>query len=529
MPRGNLILSRAVLLLSLLGFACLPLFAQEAPTPPPETPPAAAPVPAEPTAADAGARLLLAISSAEYPVTPGDTYRITYLQAGTSVASEVTVQSDYTLNMGIFGVFNTRGMTFAELRPTVEKKVAASYPRSTPALTIVSVGVFQVLVRGEVLRVANVSAWGLSRLSDLLSGLLDPYSSIREVRVISPGGQAQVYDLFQAERFGRMDQNPYVRPGDVIEVARRGREVQLVGEVLRPGTYQLLKEDSLEELIERYGGGLTRLAEPSRIRIERVEAQAARTYYIDLKAEYRRVDLVDGDVVTVRSQVTGMPLVFLEGAVLPRPSDASLLGVAAAAPAGEGESASGEATVYNRINQPIKPGETLFGLLEENWPFISAYADLPRAYLLREGKPEPIPVDLERMRRGDTRLADLELVPNDRLVIPSRLFVAPSTVSVFGAVLSPGQYPYVPGRDFMYYLQLAGGINPAQNIGDRVRILDAEGRLQRKNYELRPGDRIYVPNNRFIDNFNRYFPIISSSLAVTTAVITILNLVGPQR
>ncbi len=515
-------MSRVVLLVSLLGLICsLPLFAQDASTPAPTAATTAAALAG--STAEASARLALATSSAQYPVTPGDIYRITYQQAGTVVGYDALVQSDYTLNLGIFGVFSAQGLAFTELRPIVEKKVAAAYPRSTPSLTIASVGVFQVRVQGDVTRVSTVTAWGLSRLSDIVTGLLDPYSSVRSIRVISRDGQARLYDLFQAQRFGRMDQDPYIRPGDVVEIVRRDREVQLAGEVLRPGTYQLLKEDGLADLIERYGGGLTRLADPSRIRIERVETEAARTYYVDLKVEYRQVGLEDGDVVTVRSRTSGMPVVFIEGAVLNKPSIPGTLGVAAA-PAAPPASGT-DAAAYNRITQPFKPGETLFGVLEENWPYLSPYADLPRAYLLREGKAEPQPVNLELARRGDPSVADLEVAPNDRLVIPSRLFVAPATVSVFGAVLTPGQYPYVPGRGYSYYLDLAGGIDPARNSRDVVQILDAEGRLRHKEYLLKPGDRIYVPANRFVDNFNRYFPIISSSVAFATAMITLLQLV----
>ena len=121
-------------------------------------------------------------------MTPGDIYRITYQQAGTSVGNDALVQSDYTLNLGIFGVFDARDLTFTELRPLVEKKVAAAYPRSTPSLTIASVGAFQVRVQGEVSWVSTVTAWGLSRLSDVVSGLLAPYSSVRSIRVVSLDG-----------------------------------------------------------------------------------------------------------------------------------------------------------------------------------------------------------------------------------------------------------------------------------------------------------------------------------------------------
>ncbi len=58
-------------------------------------------------------RLQLAISSEDYPVTPGDVYRLTYRQADTPVTTDFLVESNYTINMKVFGTLNAAGMTFA--------------------------------------------------------------------------------------------------------------------------------------------------------------------------------------------------------------------------------------------------------------------------------------------------------------------------------------------------------------------------------------------------------------------------------
>ena len=46
------------------------------------------------------------------------------------------------------------------------------------------------------------------------------------------------------------------RPGDEVEVKRAGRVVTLEGEVHRPGTYQLIGVEGVNELISYYGDGL---------------------------------------------------------------------------------------------------------------------------------------------------------------------------------------------------------------------------------------------------------------------------------
>ena len=89
------------------------------------------------------------------------------LVEGTSIAIFI-----YIVNLTIFGKIDATGMTFAALKPLIEQTIAAGYPRSLPAVTITSVGVFQVPILGEMPQSRYVTAWGLSRLSEVLEGNL---------------------------------------------------------------------------------------------------------------------------------------------------------------------------------------------------------------------------------------------------------------------------------------------------------------------------------------------------------------------
>jgi hypothetical protein len=53
--------------------------------------------------------VLLAISSDEYPVIPGDVYRLTYHAAGQAMINDIMVDSGYNLNLKIFGNINCAG------------------------------------------------------------------------------------------------------------------------------------------------------------------------------------------------------------------------------------------------------------------------------------------------------------------------------------------------------------------------------------------------------------------------------------
>jgi len=208
--------------------------------------------------------LLLSLSSEDYPVTPGDTYQLAYFTAGSAVTTFTVVTSDYTANLGVLGNIDAEGLTFIDLKKQIEQRILRAYPDSSPSITIVSNGQFSVFVKGEVKSAGFYTAWGLTRLSQVIEHFLTSYSSTREMMIISKSGQTKKYDLFKAIRFGDRDQDPYVHPGDTIVVSKRDRAIRLSGAVRRGGIYQPLANEGLKELIEYYGDGFTELADRSR-------------------------------------------------------------------------------------------------------------------------------------------------------------------------------------------------------------------------------------------------------------------------
>jgi len=93
-------------------------------------------------------------------------------------------------------------------------------------------------------------------------------------------------------------------------------------------------------------------------------------------------------------------------------------------------------------------------------------------------------------------------------------------------VYSPGSYPFLPGKDFEYYVRLAGGIDPEMNTDNEVNISDSDGNHLESNAVIKPGDRIFVETNDFAYNFNRYFPIITAGITFIATIISIVDLLA---
>lgn len=442
----------AALTAVLLAAAFTPAAAQQ------DEPPQERPLQEEPLSDEARRqRLALALAAAEYPVTPGDTYRLSFLPAIAArtdavarISETVVVASDYTVDLGAFGELDGRGLHLNELRRRVVALVDDAYPGSNPALRLSEVGTFEVHLRGAVETAGHTATWGLGRLSEVVAERLGMHASVRDLR-IERGADLLTYDLFRAQRFGDRSQDPYLMPGDRICVSRRERAVRINGQVWRPGSYQLAAGEGLPELIA-FADGFTPLADLERVRIESLggapetdaeaEASAAAgepaldcdgaplpaaptnpaaapgvTRYAAWDADLAGAALRDGDVVTIANRDALLPAVFFEGAVV-EPVDAASAPPSAGEPETDTEA---PAESGGRIAHRYRPGETLFDALQQNLEAIAPGADLTNAALVRRGEPEQA-IDLELLLHGGSRAGDRPLQPGDRIVIPAQRF-----------------------------------------------------------------------------------------------------------
>ncbi len=145
---------------------------------------------------------------------------------------------------------------------------------------------------------------------------------------------------------------------------------------------------------------------------------------------------------------------------------------------------------------------------------------MKEAYIIRVGEDEPIVVDIEAIIYDYMPENDILLMPYDRIIIPFVHYF----VSITGAVLNPGQYPYVPNRDYNYYLNLAGGTDPEKNFRNRIRITDINNERQSNSRIIQPEDVIYARFNNPLYHMNRWAVIIGTSVSVSLLVITIIQL-----
>ena len=450
---------------------------------------------------------LLAISSDEYPVTPGDVYSLSFRMGGEVVTYNLLVDSDYTVNLDVVGEIDAGGMRFQELKPLIEQQISDAYYQSFPSLQIVSVGIFRVPITGEVPDVQYHTAWGMTRLSEVVEDNLGPYSSIRDIQIRSKDGEVATYDIQAALNRGQLEEHPFVRPGDTVIIERVPRVVQVQGGVYRPGEYQLLEGEGVGDL-ESFFNGYTPRANLFRIKVVRVTGDRPITMYVDINQFRDNFELFDGDIIYVPLKTANQPVVFVEGGIA---TDLAL------EPEADEDSTI---EVYNRMILPINIGDTLYDVLYELQDQISPFASLSNGYIIREGRDgeEVYNIDMGRLLYNYDLSLDMELKPFDRIAIPLRR----PFVSIVGAVNDPGRYPYNPPELYTYYLNLAGGIDTTRNANNEVEIADENGDVRPADQPIQPGDTIRVLENDFLYNYNTYMPAVLTGMTMLTSIITLI-------
>jgi hypothetical protein len=206
------------------------------------------------------------------------------------------------------------------------------------------------------------------------------------------------------------------------------------------------------------------------------------------------------DTVTVPATSSLRPVFFIEGAVV---ADVTV-----------------DTQESTKLTIEFTTGETYGLLIRRNRTWFSAISDTRNAYIIRRN--EQIPINLNPLLYDASFRDDLVIQANDTLIVPFRQYF----VSVTGAVVTPGRYPYIPDRYWDYYVALAGGFVTQRNTKDAVNITDVNGKELTKEDIITPESIINGKTNSFTYYFNTYAPIVTTVLSLVTTFISIYMLAG---
>lgn len=377
---------------------------------------------------------------ANYKLGSGDEVVIDIWGASQSTIQE-TISPDGNIYVENLGPVHLSGLTVTQANNYLKKQLGQIYssisgdePESNIRLSLAQNRTIQVHVMGEV---ENPGTYTMSSFATIFNALyqaggVNEVGTLREVKVYRNDKMVATYDVYDFILNGNSDMGIRLEDNDVVSVDAYKNLVRVTGNVKRPMYYEVLDNETLEQLM-KYAGGFAGNAYKEDVRLIR-NGKREREIYTLNTAEQQSFILADGDSVSVDSIMPSFAnMVEVKGAVY-RP---------------------GQFQMDGRVNTVKQLIECAGGLKDD--------AFLNRAILNRRNPNntmENLAINLEELMSG--KAADVALRKNDVLLVPSLFDVQEvQTVTIFGEVAFPGTYEYVENMSVEDFIVNAGGLTEA--------------------------------------------------------------------
>ncbi len=468
----------------------------------------------------------------EYVVQIGDELQIA-IWGSVDADLRLTVDRSGRVIIPRVGPVLVAGVRYGDLQPLLTARVAQAFKNFELTVALGRLRGLRVYVTGFVTRPGAYVVPALSSIMNALMGAGGPASAgtFRNIELRRSGRTVTTLDLYDLLVRGDSGGDRLVQPDDVIHVPNIGPQVALRGSVNREAIFELKPGERLEDLL-KMGGGLSVVADPGRIAVERLQdRKEQRVVQLPLPQSLSMM-LNNGDNIRVFSAVDASlsverqnKRVRVEGEVrhpgeYVLPPDSTLADALRAA-GGLTDSAYVFGTQFTRESVRISQKANYERALRDLEVDMARSSSSQRVSSVDDANTRAAQAAstsrlIERLRAlepsgrvvlqlgaGNNTLPDLLLENGDGLYVPPR----PSAVGVFGSVFNAGSYLFRGGRTVDEFLRLAGGPTKGADV-DSIFVVRANGEVvsglqSRKSWLNRgsglgdldsaPGDTIFVP------------------------------------
>jgi protein involved in polysaccharide export with SLBB domain len=397
-----------------------------------------------------------------YVVGPGDELIIS-LWGETQLVQDLVVSKNGDVYIPNVGLVSVTGLTLDQVRERLYDRLSKVYsslevsakggPRTHMNVSTGQLRSVKIYVLGEV---AKPGGYTLPALSSSFTALY--YSggpkiggSLRNVEVLRDGKIISYIDLYNYLVKGDQSGDVRLNDGDIVFVPPVGKRTAIAGSVFRPAIYELLKGETLHDLL-KFSSGLTFNAYFQIVHINRVIPFNQRTNYknniLNIDLSFKSADALtqsdfpmdDGDVVTIDT-INDVPENKVSvGGDVKQPG------------------------VYELSGQGMKVSD-LIAKADSIFPD----AFLEKALLIRTLKNEKkamLSLNLGKALQNDSD-DDVNLQNRDSLyVFRDTTFFPTRRIEIFGDVKKPGRYDRYRDMTLTDLIVLAGGFNDSATTQD---------------------------------------------------------------
>jgi protein involved in polysaccharide export with SLBB domain len=465
----------------------------------------------------------------KYIVGPGDEFIISILTSNTDpVQFKQTVSPEGKLMIPGVGSVLVKGLILKDAYELASDKIKSVYRSGQIDIVLVGVRQFKVTVSGNVVTQSVVPAYATERAYEVIQKAGGPLSlaSIRNIEIYRDEETIRV-DLPKYLYSGDEDSNPYLMGGDQIYVplADKDNLIEIDGEVKNPGSYEFIEGDKVDDLLA-FSKGLTSIADSSKVELYRYNEASdnVEKMILDLsglESSFLDIDLKSGDRIYVRESsgyyegdyvvITGE--VYRPGRYQISDGMTVLEDLLEKSGGFKSDASIENSKFFRRKNVSFYDPE--MARLSEIQP--AEMNDMERQYFYSRINEVYGALSINFTELGEEK--QLELIDMDSVHVPGKNLY----VNVQGRVKKPGLVKFVDGKDYIYYINEAGGYSSDADP-DVVMISKDDGSSKYyatdDDYRIEKGDNILVPPEEPIDTER----LVTNIVAISAQVLAIISI-----
>ena len=468
----------------------------------------------------------------QYLVGPGDAFLFNMLSADGLINIDLVVNPTGEILIPAIGNIYVNNFSLDKTINVIKEECLKKYPNSNVHISLLNIRKFKIQIKGINNIISYVEASQILRVSDILVEVLKNYNnnsgikiSERNIKIIRKDKNINV-DLLAFRRFGDKRKNPTLKQGDIIELQLEENYVGIYGGVKMPGRYEIVDNETLDQLISLLGG-FTKNADINNIEITRFisdtekkiininnHKQIADLYIKDedhviirYKQDYKRQDLVtvNGEVkypglYSISHNATTIKEIIDKCGGLSSKADLSKITI------NNNYISNFEDPELNRIN-----------LIPDQYR-----SDEEKSYIKARSRSAKGSINSSDINFTD-RIMSFTLNRNDIITIPEAI----DYIEVLGGVYYPGRYPFYDNYSLDDYIDLAGGYTKtARNKKYIVKNSNGQRIPFNKKINIENGDIIFVAEKIEYNAWERFKEIISVLGQLATLAVVIQSAAG---
>ena len=203
----------------------------------------------------------------DYVISLKDQFKV-ILSGSIEKIFDLDVNLDGTVLFPELGSINVAGKTFTEVKQTMKSLIEQSYIGVRIDLSLKNLSAKKITIVGAVKNPGTYLVNPFSTISSSLaySGGVSEIGTLRNIRLIRNNKDTFSFDLYELLIFGNRTNDIIIEAGDVIVVDPAKNFISLTGQVKRPAIYEVLDDETLDDLIS-FGLGFTNIANKTNINL----------------------------------------------------------------------------------------------------------------------------------------------------------------------------------------------------------------------------------------------------------------------